>query len=66
MAWDLALGHPDLFAGAIVISGFPARYVPCYLSHHERLPLYFVIGDLAPAANEVIYGRYLKPLILKV
>jgi pimeloyl-ACP methyl ester carboxylesterase len=66
MAWDLALGHPDLFAGAIVISGFPARYVPRYLSHHERLPLYFVIGDLAPAANEIIYNSYVKPLILKV
>jgi acetyl esterase/lipase len=66
MAWDLALGHPDLFAGAIVISGFPAKYVPRYLPHHEHLPLYFVIGDLAPAANEVIYNSFLKPLILKV
>jgi pimeloyl-ACP methyl ester carboxylesterase len=65
MAWDLALGHPDLFAGVVVVSGFPAKYVPRYLPHHERLPLYFVIGDLAPAANEVIFGTYLKPLILK-
>jgi pimeloyl-ACP methyl ester carboxylesterase len=66
MAWDLALGHPDLFAGVVVISGFPAKYVPRCLSHHERLPLYFVIGDLAPAAGEVVYGSYLRPLILKV
>lgn len=66
MAWDLALGHPDLFAGAVVISGFPARYVPRSLGHHERMPLYFVIGDLAPAANEVIYASYIKPLIHKV
>jgi hypothetical protein len=66
MAWDLALAHPDLFAGALVISGFPAKYVPRYLPHHERLPLYFVMGDLAPAANEIVYGRYIKPLILKV
>jgi pimeloyl-ACP methyl ester carboxylesterase len=65
MAWDLALGHPDLFAGAAVISGFPAKYVPRMLSHHQLLPLYFVIGDLAPAANEVVYGSYVKPLILK-
>ena len=28
MAWDLALAHPDLFAGAVVISGLPAKYVP--------------------------------------
>jgi len=65
MAWDLALGHPDLFAGVIVVSGFPAKYVPRYLSNHERLPLYCVIGDLAPASSEVVFGIYLKPLILK-
>ncbi len=29
------------------------------------MPLYFVIGDLAPASSEVIFGTYLKPLILK-
>ena len=28
MAWDLALAHPDLFAGVVVISGLPAKYVP--------------------------------------
>ena len=49
----------------VVISGLPAKYVPCYLPHHERLPLFFVIGDLAPAANEFIYSSYIKPLILK-
>ena len=65
MAWDLALAHPDLFAGVVVISGLPAKYVPRYLPHHERLPLFFVIGDLAPAANEFIYDKYIKPLILK-
>ena len=48
MAWDYALAHPDQFAGVIVISGLPAKYVPRYLPHHERLPLFFVIGDLAP------------------
>jgi len=65
MAWDLALGHPDQFAGVVVISGFPAKYVPRYLPHHEKLPMFFVIGDLAPAANEVVYNSYIKPLILK-
>lgn len=65
MAWDFGLAHPDQLAGIIVVSGFPAKYVPRYLPHHERLPLYFIIGDLAPAASEVIYGTYLKPLILK-
>ena len=57
MAWDLALAHPDLFAGVVVISGLPAKYVPKYLAHHDRMPLFFAIGDLAPAANEFIYSQ---------
>jgi pimeloyl-ACP methyl ester carboxylesterase len=65
MAWDLALSHPDLFAGAVIISGLPAKYVPRYLLHHERVPLYYVMGDLAPAASEYLYGNYIKPLMLK-
>jgi len=65
MAWDFGLGHPDLFAGIIVVSGFPAKYVPKYLGHHERLPLLCVLGDLAPAANEVIFGNFVKPMIVK-
>jgi len=65
MAWDLALAHPDLFAGVVVISGLPFKYVPRYLPHHDRLPLFFVIGDLAPAASEFVYGKYIKSLILK-
>ncbi|WP_165071815.1 carboxylesterase family protein [Paludisphaera rhizosphaerae] len=66
MAWDLGLGHPDLFAGVVAVSGFPAKYVPRSLAQHERLPLLFVIGSLAPASEEVIYEGYVKPMILKV
>jgi len=65
MAWDLALAHPDLFAGAVVISGLPAKYVPKYMAHHDRMPLYYALGDLAPAANEFIYSKYIKPIIVK-
>jgi pimeloyl-ACP methyl ester carboxylesterase len=65
MAWDYALAHPDLFAGVVVISGLPAKYVPRYLPHHERLPLFVVLGDLAPAANEFVFANYVKPWILK-
>ena len=65
MAWDYALAHPDLFAGVVVLSGLPAKYVSKYLPHHERLPLLYVIGELAPAANELIFTKYIKPMILK-
>ncbi len=64
-AWDLALAHPDLFAGAVVISGLPAKYVPRYFPHHERMPLFCALGDLAPAANAFIYSKQVKPLIVK-
>jgi dienelactone hydrolase len=66
MAWDYSLAHPDLFAGAIVFSGLPAKYVPPYAEKQQGLmPLYCVLGELAPAAGEVIYDRFLKPKILK-
>ena len=29
------------------------------------MPLYCVLGELAPAASEVIYDKFLKPMILK-
>src|SRR5262249_48958576 len=49
MAWDYSLAHPDLFAGAVVFSGLPAKYVPRYaLKQQERVPLYCVLGELAP------------------
>ena len=57
MAWDLRLAHPDLSPASVVISGLPAKYVPRYPPHHERLPLYCVIGDLAPAANDFIFEQ---------
>ncbi len=65
MAWDYGLAHPDLFAGAIVFSGFPAKYVSKYWPHHERLPLLYVVGELAPAANEFIFTKVIKPMIQK-
>ena len=66
MAWDYRLAHPDLFAGAVVFSGLPAKYVPAYArQQQERVPLYCVLGELAPAASEVIFDKLLKPMILK-
>jgi dienelactone hydrolase len=65
MAWDYALAHPDEFAGVVVISGLPARYVPKYLPHHERLPLFYVLGEYVPASRVLIYEKYVKPWIVK-
>jgi len=65
MAWDFALAHADLFAGVVVISGLPAKYVPRYISHHDRLPLFYVMGDLAPGTDDIIFNNFIKPSILK-
>ncbi len=63
MAWDFGLAHPDMFAGVMVVSGIPAKYVNKYLPNTEKVPLYVVEGDLAPSANEMIFGVILKPMI---
>lgn len=65
MAWDFGLAHPDMFAGVAIVSGFPLKYAVRYLSHTDRLPLYVVLGDLAPASNEVVFGNLVRPLIAK-
>ncbi len=65
MAWDFGLAHPDLFAGVAIVSGLPFKYAYRYHPHVERLPLYVALGDLAPAANEVVFGNLVKPLIAK-
>ncbi len=63
MAWDFGLGHPDLFAGVVSISGFPARYAYKYKNQVDKLPLYVALGELAPAARELIFDQFVKPMI---
>ena len=45
-AWDIALAHPDLWAGNIVISGEAQKYVIQYWNNARYVPSYFVSGDL--------------------
>jgi predicted esterase len=44
-AWDMALAHPDLWAGMIAISGTPSKTVAHYESNARYLPLYMVMGE---------------------
>ena len=64
-AWDFGLAHPDLFAGVVIVSGFPFKYSYRYVANAEKLPMYVALGDLAPASTEFIFGQVLKPLIAK-
>jgi dienelactone hydrolase len=63
MAWDFGLAHPDLVAGVVAISGFPGKYVYKYKPQVEKVPLYVALGELAPAAREVVFDQLIRPLI---
>jgi len=45
-AWDIALAHPDLWAGMISISGAPAKTVYHYEPNSHYVPMYLVMGEL--------------------
>ena len=57
-AWDIALSHPDLWAGMISLSGSPSvtRTVPHYEANSKYVPLYLVMGekDANRAAGTII------------
>ena len=64
-AWDVGLAHPDVFAGAVTLSGLPAKYVAQTRVHAEYLPFYVVIGDMATAATEALVFETAKSMIAK-
>lgn len=45
-AWDIALAHPDLWAGVLPITATAGKYVSRYWENGKSLPLYFVAGQL--------------------
>jgi predicted esterase len=45
-AWDIGLAHPDLWAGVIPIVPTVARSIERNWQNAERLPFYFVCGEM--------------------
>jgi predicted esterase len=45
-AWDVALAHPDLWAGLVAIAPMADRYVTHYWPNARTLPMYIVGGEL--------------------
>ncbi len=45
MAWDIALSHPDAWAGVIPIVARSRMYCTHYWKNAEFVPLYFVCGE---------------------
>lgn len=61
-AWDIALAHPDLWAGLVAISPSAAKYVNHYWHNARTLPVYVVAGELdagSLARNGMDLDRYL-------
>ncbi len=65
-AWDIALGHPELWAGMINIGGDPPTYSRFYTENAAHLPMMFVFGELAGSPPTLArigsaLDRYMKP-----
>jgi len=45
-AWDLALAHPDIWAGMVAVGADCDKYPTQYVPNARHVPLYFVFGEL--------------------
>lgn len=45
-AWDVALAHPDLWAGVVMVGPTAGRYVTHYWPNGRTLPIYVIAGEL--------------------
>jgi pimeloyl-ACP methyl ester carboxylesterase len=66
-AWDIALAHPDLWAGAVVFNAVASRYIELYDEAVRHVPLYLVWGDKEGVGtnrkwdiNATVLNRYLQ------
>jgi predicted esterase len=60
-AWDIALAHPDLWAGLVAVAPAADRYVTRYWRNASTLPIYLVGGELDARSlkfNAVDLDRY--------
>lgn len=51
-AWDIALSHPDLWAGAILLSPAADKYILAYGSNAVYVPTYSVWGKFDGSLND--------------
>lgn len=62
-AWDIALAHPDLWAGVMPVGASTDKYIMKYYTNGKHVPLYYVAGELDGArfANGAqVIDKYLK------
>jgi len=53
-AWDIAVSHPDLWAGMLCISGEPTNYIRHYNVNASHIPSYLVFGEIAGAPAPLV------------
>jgi len=62
-AWDIALSHPDIWAGMALFSPNGLKYVTKYWPNAKGLPMYFIFGELDNSmlvSNALHLDRYLN------
>lgn len=62
-AWDVALAHPDLWAGVLPIVPTSHRWMARYSKNAEFVPMYFVTGQLdgdKMVVNGADFNHYLR------
>lgn len=58
MAFDVALSHPDLFAGVIPVGAQPRYFAKSYAQNAAFLPFYVVCGELASDGPKMIREQF--------
>lgn len=53
-AWDIALSHPDHWAGLIGINGEPSKTIQHYYPNARNIPMYFVMGEASGPQTPLI------------
>ncbi|HBJ35075.1 MAG TPA: alpha/beta hydrolase [Planctomycetaceae bacterium] len=64
-AWDIALSHPEYWAGMINIGGEPTNYIRFYAENAVHVPMMFVFGEIAGSPVTLVrigdaFERYMK------
>ena len=69
-AWDIAVAHPDLWAGVIPIAARSDKYTDIYWKNAKYVPMYVIGGELDGgwlAQSSISLQRYLRaanPLVI--
>lgn len=64
-AWDIALSHPEYWAGMINVGGEPTNYIRFYAENAVHVPMMFIFGEIAGSPVTLVrigdvFERYMK------